>query len=116
MQQKQRIEEEIRETRGRLAAFRHVLETQNSRLAVLAKEKDAIDDRIKAFKLALKEAPAAIIRLEKRLEELIHRESMRLAHGGSGRQQPTRVEKLLKKRQNLLRRLAELEANIGEAS
>jgi chromosome segregation ATPase len=111
-QQHRSIAEAIQFTQYRLAAFRQVLATREQRLLVLTKERAAVDDRVESLERACAEAPGVIARLEAELARLRVVDSQRLAVGGAGRYQPSKAEQLIKRRQQLLRRLAEVEASL----
>lgn len=112
------IADRIRFCRQRIAAFRHVLATRSDREAELEKEGEALRARIRSLEKTCAEAPAAIDRAQKELDELTHVESMRLATrglgGSSGPDRATRVARMIDRRKHLLERLAELEASLGE--
>jgi chromosome segregation ATPase len=111
-QQHRSIAEAIQFTQYRLAAFRQVLATREQRLLLLTKEREAVDGRIGSLEKACAQAPGIIARLEEELTRLRTVDSQRLAVGGAGRYQPSRSEQLIKRRQQLLRRLAEVEASL----
>lgn len=106
------LEEQIAFTRNRLAAYRHVLNSEAERLRALEQEREAVEERIFRFREACAAAPLAIARLEKELAELELRDMQRLAVGGSAKAAPTRIERMIRRREQLLRRLAEVEASL----